>query len=59
MNEIKNAAAVVNCDTCGRPMALKFTTLRLAESGKVRVYECVGCERLTFIPEPPVSHGVA
>jgi hypothetical protein len=48
-------AVIVNCEECGQPMTLKFTTLRLAESGKVRVYECVDCERLTFISDPPVA----
>jgi hypothetical protein len=46
--------ASVNCEQCRQPMTLKFTTLRLTESGRVRVYECVDCERLAFIPAPPV-----
>jgi DNA-directed RNA polymerase subunit RPC12/RpoP len=58
MDEFKRAAAggsaagEVKCEQCGRRMMLKFTTLRLTESGKVRVYECIDCERLTFISEP-------
>jgi hypothetical protein len=56
MDGFKRAAAGgVNCEQCGHRMILKFTTLRLTESGKVRVYECVDCDRLTFISEPPVA----
>jgi hypothetical protein len=57
MAEFKRAAArgsatgEIKCEQCGRQMTLKFTTLRLTESGKVRVYECIDCERLTFISE--------
>jgi hypothetical protein len=45
-------ATMVDCERCGQPMTLKFTTLRLTESGKVRVYECVDCERLATVSEP-------
>jgi DNA-directed RNA polymerase subunit RPC12/RpoP len=61
MDEFKRAAADgraagdVDCDHCGLRMMLKFTTLRLTESGKVRVYECIDCERLTFISVPPAA----
>lgn len=63
MDELKKPAARINptvsatsidCEQCGQPMILKFTTLRLTGSGKVRVYQCADCERLAFIPEPPV-----
>jgi hypothetical protein len=37
-------------------MVLEFTTPRLAESGKMRVYECVDCGKLAFVPAPPGGH---
>jgi hypothetical protein len=45
-------ATMVNCERCGQPMTLKFTTPGLTESVKVRVYECVDCQRLAFVSEP-------
>jgi hypothetical protein len=64
MDEFKAAAsgnaanadtARVRCEQCLEPMTRKFTTLGLTEPGKVSVYECVDCGKLSLIPEPPVA----
>jgi hypothetical protein len=50
----KPGAKVPNCERCGRPMILKFTTLRLSEPGRMLIYQCLDCEKLAFLPAPAV-----
>jgi hypothetical protein len=54
MNDQKPVSKVPNCEKCGRPMILKFTTLRLSEPGRMLIYQCLGCEKLAFLPAPAV-----
>jgi hypothetical protein len=52
MNDPKPAAP--KCEKCRQLMRLKFATLRLSQPGRMLVYECADCEKLAFIPAPPV-----
>ena len=54
MNDQKPATEVPDCEECGRPMMVKFVTLRLSEPGRMIIYQCADCEKVTFVPAPPV-----
>jgi hypothetical protein len=37
------------CDSCGQSMVFVTTIARVTEPGMVRVFECMKCEKLTFL----------
>jgi hypothetical protein len=54
MSDQQPPPKVPRCQKCGRPMELKFITLRLSEPGRMFIFHCVDCEKLVFLPAPPV-----
>jgi hypothetical protein len=54
MSDQQPAPKVPHCEKCRRPMMLKFITLRLSEPGRMMIFQCIDCEKLAFIPAPPV-----
>jgi hypothetical protein len=46
------------CGKCQKPMGFMTTILRVTEPGRVRIFQCSGCENWTSNPRVREPHGL-